>query len=406
MNDVPQAWAILGLNPTTDQAEVRRAYARALKAIDPARDPQAFQALRDALETVTAGLQAQPAPDEAGLEQEASAFVDQLRALRRAGDIQGATALVDRLFAEQRPGSRLVEIIGLMLFQTMALEVSLSSELFRHLVERFDWRDATGPAAQADPERHSVLLARVAAEDWYESLAASAKAGNVVATAALAPPSGQAKPPALDDAGKQEATAVMGRLMEWDRFLLQRFDARSLAALREAVEGPPLVAGIVESKAPRRTSPRLATSVVRRLGLSGVAALALVVIGLGVSVVQSSAWFKGPPPTGPQQARSVLDETQSSWVALRPFGGSVLVYFSQLVECAAALKAVQYGLDRDEPDQDFPLPPGQGVWPRPIYPSTVVSVTAPASLHFVSVRLVYADGSTSAVHIYRMGGTP
>ena len=399
MNDAPDAWARLGLNPTADQAEVRRAYARALKTIDSERDPQAFQALRDALETVTAGQHAQPAPDESGLEQEAAAFVDQLRALRRAADTPGATALVDRLFAEQRPGSRLVEIISLMLFQTMALEVSLSPALFRHLVERFDWRDATGPAAQADPERHSVLLARVAAEDWYESLVAAAKGGDVVATAALARPSGRASPPDLDDAGKQAATEMMAALMEWDRFLLQRFDARNLAALREAVEGPPLVFGIPERKAPRWT-----TLVVRRFGLSGIAVLVLAVIGIGSDVLPGL--LKGPPPSGPVQARSVLDESTSTWVEFQSFGDTVNVYFSQLIDCRAALKAVQYGLDRDEPDQDFALPPNQGVWPQPVYPSTTISVTAPSSLRFVSVRLVYADGSTSAVHFFRRGGTP
>jgi len=43
-------WRLLGLAPTEDIREVRRAYAARLKAIDVDRDPQAFIALREAFE--------------------------------------------------------------------------------------------------------------------------------------------------------------------------------------------------------------------------------------------------------------------------------------------------------------------------------------------------------------------
>jgi hypothetical protein len=48
---VPRHWKRLGIAPTDDRREIKRAYAKALKAIDPERDPQAFLDLREAYET-------------------------------------------------------------------------------------------------------------------------------------------------------------------------------------------------------------------------------------------------------------------------------------------------------------------------------------------------------------------
>ena len=46
MNRYP--WSILGIEPTDDKREIKKAYARLLKTIDQKQDPQAFQKLREA----------------------------------------------------------------------------------------------------------------------------------------------------------------------------------------------------------------------------------------------------------------------------------------------------------------------------------------------------------------------
>ncbi|SQA97066.1 Uncharacterised protein [Cedecea neteri] len=44
-------WDVLGIEPTTDEREIRRAYARELKLRRPDKDPQGFQALREAFDS-------------------------------------------------------------------------------------------------------------------------------------------------------------------------------------------------------------------------------------------------------------------------------------------------------------------------------------------------------------------
>ncbi len=390
-------WAVLGLAPGANPAAVRHAYAVALKRLDLAREPEAFQALRAALEVAMAGPRSAPPDDaanDAALAQPVAAFLRELGVLRRAGDTAGAMARVDRLFAEQPLAAPLLDAVGQALFLDVALERALSPMLFRHLVERFGWRDVASPAAQADPQRHSVLLARVAAEDWYEALNAAAAADGTPAgaVAAVALARGPAGVAVLDDAGQAEARRLMGQLGEHQQFVLDRFDARSLAALREAVEGPPLVV----AAAPRRA------------WRPDWAALRTVPVGCAVLCVAVLAWqFRDlvwtPAPLSPvAQARQIPDQTESDWVSLRPLDGGVLVYFSQLVTCRPALRSVRYGLDREVPDRDFPLPPTQASWPQDDG-DAVTYITAPAGLRFVSVVLTYADGHTSPVHVFRMG---
>jgi len=399
-------WDRLGIAPTADAAEIRRAYARAVKTVDPESDPVGFQALRHSLESLMAQL-LPGADDDPGRAAEADAFVRRLNAFRRAGDTVAAIALVDQLFDAQRPGAALLDAVGQLLFSRIALDRALSPALFLHLVKRFDWRDASGRAAQSDPQRHSVLLARVAAEDWHNALLTEAAGPDgVVAAAALSRTGVLSLPPGgLDRTQKEAARALMATLLELGQFLLDRFDARSLAALRQAVEGPPLLAAATAAtlSAPARLDW---WGTRRRLSMRSRILVAALVTAFGGAFIVSNLSTIGnrPDETPPDEsARQVLDQTTATWVQLRPFNGSVLVYFSQLVTCRAALSKARYGLDTDRPDREFPLPPNEFTFPQFPTAQTAVDISAAPSLRFVSVQLVYLDGTASPVRIFRRG---
>lgn len=264
-------WAI------ADIETIRRAYGRTLKTIKPESDPAGFQALLRAFERIPAQRETTAtAPEDVAIR----AFVARLTAFRHAGDIDAAIAAIEELFATRLPGDRVLEGIGDALFETAALDPSLSVRLFRHLTGRFDWCNARSRAAKASPLRHSLLLARVAAEDWHqELLARAAKPGDVGAACVVARGGVLPLPPGgLDKAAKKRVKALMGALIGREAFLLERFDARTLAALREAVEGPPLLAPRPEPEAaPAVRQP--STLRARRLAIAA-AVTAAVILGL------------------------------------------------------------------------------------------------------------------------------
>lgn len=317
------------------------------------------------------------------------ALLQDVLALRRAGDTAGAIALVDRCLAGPEHGAGLSPDVECGLFRMAALDLSLDPALFRHLVDHFGWWDPAGRAARADPEAHAALLDRLAAEDWFATLQSAAHRPGDPAGIVLGRPAAP-----LDAAGKQAAREIIARLLHWGDILLDRLDGEDLAALREAVEGPPQPVSLPPPGKPFPTSRFAAFR--HRIGWSGQACIVLLLGAVAWTILDTPGLLRRPP-SEQEQARSILAGTPDNWVEFRRDAARTIVYFTQLTGWRAGLRAVRYGLDTEQPDRTLPLsPPGRD---DPVG----ALVQAPATLRFVSVQVTWFDGTASPVRIFRVG---
>ena len=400
----PAEWDELALSPTTDADAVRRAYRARLKAVGPDRDPEGFQRLRAAYETVLADLEATAPGTQPTAEQEADADIgrvlEDLDAHRNAGDEPGAIAVIDAALAALPPGSAALDALEDALLEDVALSRTLSPGLFRHLMTRFDWHDAQGRAARADPERHAVLGDRLAAEDWLDALREEAAAPDGIVAAAMLLSRRQPAPPLLlagfDPATRDRARTLFGELREHSRFLLHRFDGASLARVREAVEGPPLLGD--PPVPPSRPAAVLPNSVLtqKQGRLIGFGVAAVITVGVFAKDPVTRLLFPPDRGTAPELARIELENPALPWLELSAEPGGTLVSWAPLIQRRRAIADLRYGANTAEPDAVMTLPEN-GVPMR---------FVAPPGLNLMTVRLRFLDGTWTSVRRYEMNGGP
>lgn len=106
-------WNTLGIAPTPDEREIKRAYAKLLKHIRPEEQPQEFQHLREAFDQAlweSEALRNAPlapvaddrvlAPGEAELEERLRPYIHRLAELNEQGSVDEAMAALDETLAD------------------------------------------------------------------------------------------------------------------------------------------------------------------------------------------------------------------------------------------------------------------------------------------------------------------
>jgi hypothetical protein len=216
-------WDELGIAPSDDPKAIRRAYAARLKTLDPDRDPAAFARLRSALEWALGhttesrprarpvfdaeAVRPQPAPPRPpqrpseprevvqpapGFDRNVSAndlqWVSPLTAEDEAHDRNvlneldtalrrgNALAAAERYKRAAASGALSIDSTPVMLHRLLGVvadDATLEGPAFRDLASSLAWNRLDGPATN-DPALYQKINERMAAEEWYDGLVASA----------------------------------------------------------------------------------------------------------------------------------------------------------------------------------------------------------------------------------------
>lgn len=100
----------------------------------------------------------------------------------------------------------------------------------------------------------------------------------------------------------------------------------------------------------------------------------------------------------------VLESTTTSWVSFRDYDGKRLLYFTHLMSYRGSIERIDYGLNSERTNKNFPFPPWRQATMAPIDADTPTYITVPRSTRYVTVQLTYKDGRKSAAQRFDYPG--
>ncbi|GAB3268557.1 J domain-containing protein [Chitinimonas naiadis] len=185
----PDCWAVLGMAPTADEREIKRAYARLLKTTRPEDDAEAFQRLRQAFEAAlwqaVELTQQPPVPAEAEGERDAREIeaeqrlrphIEKLAELNEQGTRDEAMAALDATldaFGLRNADTR--DPVVWRLFEDGMLWVCCDiaanhDDFLRAALQLFGWAEPGNWLAEKDPKTVEWLRLRLLEADALEAV--------------------------------------------------------------------------------------------------------------------------------------------------------------------------------------------------------------------------------------------
>lgn len=129
----------------------------------------------------------------------------------------------------------------------------------------------------------------------------------------------------------------------------------------------------------------------------GVLCLLSGLLGAGADRARAE---DGPIPLS--LVKQALNSTTGNWVSFRNFDGRQWLYLSHVLTWKCGLKEVRYAINSSALTERWPLPACNPQNPYALDPEAehIYTYFAPDSVSFVSVQLVFADGTETDVMTY------
>ena len=99
------------------------------------------------------------------------------------------------------------------------------------------------------------------------------------------------------------------------------------------------------------------------------------------------------------EKKDLLENLTSQWVTEGGWDGAQLIYFTHLLAHRCGLSKISYGVDRDTPDQVYPMSPCDPKNPYSVGDTEIYLEFDPHIKKMV-VQLTYADGETSPIRVF------
>ena len=128
-----------------------------------------------------------------------------------------------------------------------------------------------------------------------------------------------------------------------------------------------------------------------------------------VRYVDGAGEMRGPFPIkfDPEAAQISIDrrglewEDGQHWLKFVDYSGELLVYYVTPIMSRCAIREMHVGIDTAVPDKVVKLPPCDIRDPTPIPKGAQTNLKLPPQTRFVSVKLLYRDGSASEIKTFR-----
>ena len=126
---------------------------------------------------------------------------------------------------------------------------------------------------------------------------------------------------------------------------------------------------------------------------------AVIVLSAGALAAPTAAKAQMPPVA---QLKTMAEAAKAQWVAFRNWNGKQWIYFTIPVTYHCGLTEIRYSLNSKDLAERWPVPECNAQMPFNVDPQKdrIYLALNPGSVSAVSVQLVYADGSESAVRTY------